>query len=74
MPGRKHDGLCLSVSKGFFVREPLPASDDIQAAIRELFVFHKRHKTGMHMARYILENGRQGWGLVSEFEYDDNAS
>jgi hypothetical protein len=46
-------------------------SDELQTAIRELFLLHKKHKTGMCLARYILENGRKGWNLVSEFEYDD---
>jgi hypothetical protein len=46
-------------------------SEELQDAIRKLFVLHKQYGTGMVLARYILEEGPNGWGLVSEFEYDD---
>lgn len=49
-------------------------SDDLQTAIRNLFLLHKQYKTGMILARYILEEGPNGWGLVSEFKYKDNAN
>lgn len=46
-------------------------SDELQDAIRRLFLLHKRYKTGVRLARYILEEGPRGWALVSEFEYED---
>jgi hypothetical protein len=47
------------------------ASQDLQDAIRELYQLHKRHGTGMRVARYSVEPDGSEWRLVSEFEYDD---
>jgi len=46
-------------------------SDELQDAIRKLFLLHKRYSTNLSLARYILEEGPNGWRLVSEFEYDE---
>ncbi len=46
-------------------------SDELQDAVRKLFLLHKRHNTNLCLARYILQQGLDGWNLVSEFEYDD---
>ena len=47
------------------------ASQDLQDAVRELYQLHKRHGTGLRVARYFVEPDGSEWRLVSEFEYDD---
>jgi hypothetical protein len=45
-------------------------SDELQGAIRALFLLHAKHETELKLARYIVEHGPKGWNLVSEFEYE----
>jgi len=46
-------------------------SDELQDAIRELYLLHRSHGTGMRVARYFVQPDGDEWKLVSEFEYDD---
>lgn len=44
-------------------------SEELEDAVRQLFMLHRRYATDLSLARYLLEEGPAGWGLVSEFEY-----
>jgi hypothetical protein len=45
-------------------------SEELEDALRGLFLLHDRRKTRMKLARYIVDHGEKGWKLVSEFEYE----
>ncbi|HEY2513926.1 MAG TPA: hypothetical protein VGI39_23825 [Polyangiaceae bacterium] len=47
------------------------ASEALELAIRELFLLHRRHKTGMRVAQYFIERAGGQPQLVAEFKYDD---
>ena len=46
------------------------ASEALERAIRELFLLHRRYKTGMRVAEYFVERAGGQPQLVAEFKYD----
>ena len=46
-------------------------SDELLTVVRELYLLHRKHKTGMSKATYVIREAEGRWSFVSEYEYDD---